>query len=160
MPTFATCWTHVRKDGRVGNRFDQARAKHGRRDAKNNVRIPTLARERISRGKEIELGDVATRGVSSPGDHEEVMHFAVAAPLLFLNRASRTGPFCVMNHGTVFFAPFKVATAINGFCAGLDPPASGWEWQEKHWFELKRGPSPLFAPPVTTSTSANLACPS
>jgi hypothetical protein len=26
-----------------------------------------------------------------------------------------------MNHGTVFFAPFKVATAIKGFCAGLDP---------------------------------------
>jgi hypothetical protein len=34
-----------------------------------------------------------------------------------LNRASRTGPFCVMNHGTLFFAPFKVATAIKGFCA-------------------------------------------
>ena len=83
------------------------------------------------------------------------------APLaLRLNRASRTGPFCVMNHGTVFFAPFKVATAIKGFCAGLDPPASGCEWQEKHWLELKRGPSPLFEPLVTTSTSANLACPS
>ena len=79
---------------------------------------------------------------------------------LCLKRASRTGPFCVMNHGTVFFAPFKVATAINGFSEGLDPPALGWAWQERHWFELKRGPSPLFAPLVTTSTSANLACPS
>jgi len=79
---------------------------------------------------------------------------------LRLNRASRTGPFCVMNHGTVFFAPFKVATAIKGFCAGLDPPAAGCEWQERHWLELKRGPSPLFEPLVTTSTSANLACPS
>jgi hypothetical protein len=54
-----------------------------------------------------------------------------------LNRASRTGPFCVMNHGTVFFAPFKLATSDRGFRAGLDPPASGCEWQEKHWFELK-----------------------
>src|ERR1035438_3698409 len=71
-----------------------------------------------------------------------------AAPLLFLNRASRTGPFCVMNHGSVFFAPFKVATANSGFRAGLDPPALGCEWQEKHWLELKRGPRPLFVPLV------------
>src|ERR1700720_1164096 len=83
-----------------------------------------------------------------------------ALPLLFLNRASRTGPFCVMNHGTVFLAPFKVATAIKGFCAGLVPPPAGCEWQDKHWLELKRGPRPLFAPPVTASISANLACPS
>src|ERR1700676_1728310 len=67
-------------------------------------------------------------------------------PLLFLNRASRTGPFCVTNHGTVFLAPFKVATAIKGFCARLVPPASGCEWQDRHWLELKRGPSPLLAP--------------
>src|SRR5258708_7626285 len=81
-------------------------------------------------------------------------------PLLFLNRASRTGPFAVTNHGTVFFAPLKVATAICGFCAGLDPPSSGCAWQDMHWLELKRGPSPLFAPFVTLSTSANRACPS
>src|ERR1700687_1524554 len=81
-------------------------------------------------------------------------------PLLFLNRASRTGPFCVIKHGTVFFAPFQVATQITGFCAGLDPPSSGCEWQEKHWLELKRGPRPLFEPLVTASISANLACPS
>src|ERR1700733_11701412 len=65
-----------------------------------------------------------------------------------------------MNQGTVFFAPFKVATATWGFCGGLDPPAFGCEWQEKHWFELKRGPRPLFAPLVTASTLANLASPS
>src|SRR5260370_26670338 len=81
-------------------------------------------------------------------------------PLLFLNRASRIGPFCVMNHGTVFFAPFKLATSGRGFFAGLDPPASGCEWQEKHWLELKRGPRPLFEPLVTASTSANRAIPS
>src|SRR5579863_6759834 len=65
-----------------------------------------------------------------------------------------------MNQGTTFFAPLRVATAIIGFRAGLDPPAAGCEWQDKHWFELKRGPSPLLAPPVTTSTSANRARPS
>src|ERR1700730_14206568 len=37
-----------------------------------------------------------------------------------LKRASRMGPFCVMNHGTPFFAPLRVAIPINGFCAGLD----------------------------------------
>src|SRR5580692_5339665 len=81
-------------------------------------------------------------------------------PLAFLNRASRTGPFAVMNHGTLFFAPLKVATAIIGFCAGLDPPSSGCAWQDIHWLELNRGPNPLFVPPVTDSTSVNLACPS
>src|SRR5881227_2270119 len=81
-------------------------------------------------------------------------------PLLFLKRASRTGPFGAMNHGTVFFAPLSVATAIKAFCAGLVPPMFGCEWHEKHWFELKRGPSPLFEPPCTTSISPNLDCPS
>src|ERR1700740_1387498 len=70
----------VRKDGRVWNRFDEPRAKHRSRDPENNVRIPTLARKRISRGPEVELGDVATGGVRSPGDHEEVVHFAVGRP--------------------------------------------------------------------------------
>src|SRR5215469_10796010 len=83
-----------------------------------------------------------------------------ATPLLFLNRASRTGPFGAVNHGTAFFAPSSVATAIKGFCAGLEPPMFGCEWHEKHWFELKRGPSPLFEPPCTTSISPNLDCPS
>src|SRR6516225_4790039 len=81
-------------------------------------------------------------------------------PLLFLKRASRTGPFDAINHGTVFLAPSSVATAIKGFCAGLDPPILGCAWQERHWLELKRGPRPLFEPPCTTSISANLPCPS
>src|SRR6516164_9825933 len=83
-----------------------------------------------------------------------------AVSSLFLNRDSRIGPFGAMNHGTEFFAPFKTATSGRGFFAGLVPPMLGCEWQEKHWLELKRGPSPLFEPLVTTSTSANLACPS
>src|ERR1700683_2285025 len=65
-----------------------------------------------------------------------------------------------MNQGTAFFAPFKWATSGRGFFAGLDPPPAGCEWQEKHRFELKRGPRPLFEPLATTSISANLACPS
>ena len=69
-------------------------------------------------------------------------------PLGFrLKRASRTGPFGAMNQGTTFLAPLSVATAIKGFCAGLDPPGAGCEWQDRHWLELKRGPSPLLLPP-------------
>src|SRR6516165_7413762 len=79
---------------------------------------------------------------------------------LFLNRASRTGPFCAMNQGIMFFAPLSVDTAIRGFIAGLVPPGPGCEWQERQALELKRGPSPLLAPPVTTSIVANLLRPS
>src|SRR5579864_2845767 len=77
-----------------------------------------------------------------------------------LKRASRMGPFCAMNQGTVFLAPLRVAIPIKGFRAGLDPPAAGCAWQDKHWLELKRGPSPLLLPPPTTSTSANRESPS
>jgi hypothetical protein len=38
------------------------------------------------------------------------------------------GSFGVMNQGTLLFAPFRVATPIKGFCAGLEPPAPGCEW--------------------------------
>src|SRR5271163_234526 len=78
----------------------------------------------------------------------------------FLNRTSRTGPLAVINQGTMFFAPLSVAIAIKGFWAGLVPPGAGCAWQERHWTELKRGPSPLFLPPETTSTSANRFDPS
>src|SRR3979409_2224800 len=76
-------------------------------------------------------------------------------PLLFLKRASRTGPFGVMNHGTVFFAPSKVGTVIKCFCPGALPPGLGCEGQEKPCLELKRGPRPLVEPSATPSTSAN-----
>ena len=82
-------------------------------------------------------------------------------PLGFrLKRASRMGPFGAMNQGTSFLAPLSVATAIKGLFAGLDPPGAGCEWQDRHWFELKRGPSPLLLPPATTSISANRVNPS
>ena len=70
-----------------------------------------------------------------------------------LKRASRIGPLFVRNHGNVFFAPLSSATAIKGFEAGLVPPTAGCKWHDEHWLELKRGPSPLLSPPVTTSTS-------
>jgi hypothetical protein len=41
------------------------------------------------------------------------------------NRASRTGPFNVMNEGTVFCAPNAVATATCGLTAGEVPPTAG-----------------------------------
>ena len=44
---------------------------------------------------------------------------------LRMNRASRTGPFDVMNDGTVLVAPIKVATATCGFGRGPTPPAAG-----------------------------------
>src|SRR5271167_2671904 len=74
----------IRKDGRVGNRFYESRAKDRSRDSENNVRIPTLAGERIPRRKEIELGDVAAGGVASPSDHEDVVHFTVGGPVALL----------------------------------------------------------------------------
>src|ERR1700730_8645488 len=79
---------------------------------------------------------------------------------LRLKRASRIGPLFVMNQGNAFFAPLSVATAIKGFGLGLVPPTAGCKWQDEHWLELKRGPSPLLLPPVTTSTSWNLVSPS
>jgi hypothetical protein len=74
-------WIACSQGWRVWNRFNEARAKKRSRGSENNVRIPTLARERISRWKEVGLGDVAPKGVSSPGDDEQVVHFAVTCPV-------------------------------------------------------------------------------
>ena len=91
---------HVGEDRRVGDRFYESRAKHGSRDAEDDVGISALAGERISRGQEVGLGNVAARGVTSAGDNEEGVHSAVGVPLGFrLKRASRTGPFGAMNQG-------------------------------------------------------------
>src|SRR6266849_4067675 len=43
-------------------------------------------------------------------------------------RTSRTGPFAVMNDGTVFLAPPVVAAATCGLVGGLEPPAAGCAW--------------------------------
>src|SRR4051812_36026884 len=72
-------------------------------------------------------------------------------------RASRIGPLAVMNDGTTFFAPIKVATATCGFVAGLVPPIVGWEWHPEQLSRLNVGPRPSAAastpwkPPFATS---------
>src|SRR6202035_3063673 len=43
---------------------------------------------------------------------------------------------------------------------GPAPPTLGCAWQARQLFELKRGPRPLFWPPVTDSICANLVRPS
>ena len=152
---------HVREDRGVGDGFDEPRAEDRRGDAENDVRIPALAGERISGRQEVRLGDVAAGGSVRPVMTKRSCTSPSLVPLGFLlKRASRTGPLAAMNQGTMFLAPLSVATAIRGFCAGLDPPVAGCEWQERHWLELKRGPSPLLAPPATTSTSPKRTDPS
>ena len=44
---------------------------------------------------------------------------------LNLKRASRTGPWLLMNEGTTFFAPNAVAMPTWGLTAGLVPPTAG-----------------------------------
>src|SRR5215469_12545275 len=46
---------------------------------------------------------------------------------LRLKRVSRMGPLAVINQGTAFLAPLRVAIVIRGFAAGLVPPPAGWE---------------------------------
>src|SRR6266511_3700928 len=59
-----------------------------------------------------------------------------------LNRPSRTGPFTVMNQGTVFVAPASVASATCGLTAGDVPPTVGCAWHEAQLFPLNLGPRP------------------
>src|SRR5258708_14010809 len=149
-----TVGRHVRQDRRVGGRLDEPSAKDGGRNGENDVAISALAGVWISSRSKIWLSDVAARRVSASSDDEEVVHAAVGRSIrISLEAASRIGPLFVMNHGNVFFAPLSLATAIKGFAAGLVPPTAGCKWQDEHWLELKRGPSPLLSPPVTTSRS-------
>ena len=55
-------------------------------------------------------------------------------------RTSRTGPFKVINGGTIFWACSKVATATWGLIFGLVPPTAGCAWQPAHELRLYRGP--------------------
>ena len=70
-------------------------------------------------------------------------------------RASRIGPLAVMNDGTTFFAPIKVATATCGFVAGLVPPILGWEWHPEQLSRLNLGPRP--SGPASTSWKTSFA---
>ena len=78
-----------------------------------------LAGERISRGQEVWLGDVAAGGVSSPGDDEVVVHLAVAMHAV-KNRVSGTlvrARLCRRSEGLVYVLTVlghdgKVARAV------------------------------------------------
>jgi len=74
----------VGEDGGVGDRLNQSCAKNGSRDSENNVRVAALAGESISRGQEIELSDVAARGITAAGDDENVVDVAVGLSIAFL----------------------------------------------------------------------------
>src|SRR6266571_3740199 len=73
----------------------------------------------------------------------------------FTNLASRTGPFGVMNDGTVLVAPFALANATWGFAAGLVPPTAGCRWQPPQLPRFIVGPRPSLA----SSSSANSSVP-
>jgi hypothetical protein len=51
---------------------------------------------------------------------------------LSAKRASRIGPFAVMNDGIAFVAPIAFASVTCGFVAGLEPPTAGNMWQLPH----------------------------
>jgi hypothetical protein len=70
-----------------------------------------------------------------------------------LKRASRMGPFSVMNEGTVLRAPNAVAMANWGFTAGAVPPIAGWLWQPPQPSRLKRGPRPSPTPSASSKSS-------
>ena len=69
------------------------------------------------------------------------------------NRASRMGPFSVMNEGILFLAPKAVAMATWGLTAGDEPPPAGWMWQPWQLSRLKRGPRPSPTPSASANSS-------
>src|SRR5215472_1317465 len=76
---------------------------------------------------------------------------------LLMKRTSRTGPFLVINGGTVFFAPSSVATATCGLVKGLEPPTSGCAWQPEQLFMLKRGPRPAPSSPAIVPDTESIS---
>src|SRR5919109_1453882 len=74
----------VGKNGGVGYSFNEPGAKSRSRDSENDVAIPALATERISRRQEVKLTDIATGGVLPPGDDEERVNTAVGNAVTFL----------------------------------------------------------------------------
>src|SRR5262245_12653333 len=73
-------------------------------------------------------------------------------------RASRTGPFLVMNDGGLFPASNgPVVAKVNcGLTSGELPPVAGWAWQPPQLSRLKRGPTPS----ATSSADAKSSLPS
>src|SRR6266542_2305918 len=83
---------------------------------------------------------------------------------LSLKRASRTGPFAVMNHGTLLAPPASVASATCGLSAGEVPPVAGCAWHELQLFPLNLGPRPGSVSgtnfsPITDCSSLNSSNP-
>src|SRR4029077_16721488 len=71
-------------------------------------------------------------------------------------RATSVGPWAVMNEGMVLVEPDAIPCVMAWNCGlfgGLLPPTAGCAWHPEQLLKLKRGPSPLFAPPDTTSSS-------
>src|SRR5882724_1580640 len=84
-----------------------------------------------------------------------------------MKRASRTGPFAVMNDGTTLVAPSSLASATCGLGSGrwglsrlgLEPPLLGCAWHMAQLLPLNVGPRPEpdSIPPDTESTSLNVS---
>ena len=74
---------HVGQDGGVRDGLDQSCTENRSRDSEDDVWIPTLASERISRRQEVKLSDVATGRVGSAGDDEEIVDSAVRGTIAF-----------------------------------------------------------------------------
>src|SRR5258706_15716045 len=75
-------------------------------------------------------------------------------PSVFLmNRASRPGPFAVMNEGTVFPGATVEALASWGLMAGVHPPRAAGLLQHAPESRVKRGPTPA-AQPIPPANSA------
>ena len=70
-------------------------------------------------------------------------------------RASRVGPWTVMNVGMVLSAPLTIPLVIavnSGLLAIPVPPIVGWEWHAEHWLKLNRGPKPVLGRVSTVCT--------
>src|SRR5216684_2136545 len=128
----------VRKDHLVRDLFDQAGAKHRGRNPEDHV----AARELLL---EVRLRKHASRCVRPSG----------VPSAFFTNLASRTGPFGVINDGTVLVAPFTAANATWGFTAGLVPPTAGCKWQPPQLPRFIVGPRPS----ATVSSSSKSSLP-
>src|SRR5206468_2142324 len=82
-----------------------------------------------------------------------------------MKRASRIGPFAVMNEGTEFAAPSRVASVTWGFALGdcglarpgLLPPVEGWAWHCAQLLPLKVGPRPFPSSPGTVPETESIS---
>ena len=113
-----------RTSSRSVDLLHESHAEHRRGNAEDEVVVGCL-------GGEVRLRDVAARRVAGTvialADDEQRMHAAVTLrrSAVRLKRASRMGPFNVMNAGTVLRAPNAVAMANCGLTVPEVPPMPG-----------------------------------